>query len=462
MEPTRGSRPRCTSARSDLAEAAHGSRPLARSRHALAVEAPLSTTLARPPPASPTATGTPAAPPPSDAPTTPPSPRPRAPLCNPPPSMATLSAPTNCAQVQGRRTDSRSRTAARGCGQPAMAEARRLRSEENPRVRARRQRRQKGLAMEEFLKLGVRSIILTSGTLFPLDSLAMELNLEFPVRLENPHVISSDQVWVGVVPVGPSGHALNSSYRTRNTIQYKQELGTAIDGLLVFFPSYSMMDITIQIQLLRTQFGSGSEIGSFRVDTDDKTLCNFKYAWNTVHGSYPSLLLLGLAAIMAEEPFKLLIVDSVIALFRVDFSGRGELAEHQQKLAQMLSRLTKIAKEFNVVVYFTNQVIADPGGGMFITDPKKPAGGHVLAHAATIRLMLRKGKGEQCLVLPIFNGVAYNYEAHVRHYFKIGSYVSPSYSEHHRRVLQMTSLDARRSVEHFIDMHGPDALDRII
>jgi len=32
---------------------------------------------------------------------------------------------------------------------------------------------------------------------------------------------------------------------------------------------------------------------------------------------------------------------------------------------------------------------------MFITDPKKPAGGHVLAHAATIRLMFRKGKGEQ-------------------------------------------------------------------
>jgi meiotic recombination protein DMC1 len=40
-------------------------------------------------------------------------------------------------------------------------------------------------------------------------------------------------------------------------------------------------------------------------------------------------------------------------------------------------------------------VIADPGGGMFISDPKKPAGGHVLAHAATIRLMFRKGKGEQ-------------------------------------------------------------------
>uniref|UniRef100_A0A0E0F9H1 RecA family profile 1 domain-containing protein n=1 Tax=Oryza meridionalis TaxID=40149 RepID=A0A0E0F9H1_9ORYZ len=105
-------------------------------------------------------------------------------------------------------------------------------------------------------------------------------------------------------------------------------------------------------------------------------------------------LLLGLAAKMAEEPFRLLIVDSVIALFRVDFSGRGELAERQQKLAQMLSRLTKIAEDVH-----TNQVIADPGGGMFITDPKKPAGGHVLAHAATIRLMLRKGKGEQRLAI---------------------------------------------------------------
>ncbi|XP_019173889.1 PREDICTED: meiotic recombination protein DMC1 homolog [Ipomoea nil] len=106
-------------------------------------------------------------------------------------------------------------------------------------------------------------------------------------------------------------------------------------------------------------------------------------------------LLLGLAAKMAEEPFRLLIVDSVIALFRVDFTGRGELAERQQKLAQMLSRLTKIAEEFNVAVYMTNQVIADLGGGVFISDPKKPAGGHVLAHAATIRLMFRKGKGEQ-------------------------------------------------------------------
>ncbi|PRQ36604.1 putative ATP diphosphatase [Rosa chinensis] len=106
-------------------------------------------------------------------------------------------------------------------------------------------------------------------------------------------------------------------------------------------------------------------------------------------------LLLGLAAKMAEETFRLLIVDSVIAVFHVDFTGRGELADRQQKLAQMLSRLIKIAEEFNVAVYMTNQVMADPGGGVLLSDPKKTAGGHVLAHAATIRLMFRKGKGEQ-------------------------------------------------------------------
>ncbi|XP_072959072.1 regulator of telomere elongation helicase 1 homolog [Typha angustifolia] len=111
-----------------------------------------------------------------------------------------------------------------------------------------------GLAMQELVKLGVRSIILTSGTLSPLDSFAMELNLEFPIRLENPHVISANQIWVGVAPVGPSGYPFNSSYRNRDSLEYKQELGNAIvnfarivpDGLLVFFPSYYMMNQCIE------------------------------------------------------------------------------------------------------------------------------------------------------------------------------------------------------------------------
>lgn len=70
-----------------------------------------------------------------------------------------------------------------------------------------------------------------------------------------------------------------------------------------------------------------------------------------------------IAAKFHEEKgaYKLLVIDSIMALFRVDFTGRGELSERQQKLAQFLSRVQKIAEEYNVAVWMTNQMTADPG-----------------------------------------------------------------------------------------------------
>lgn len=98
---------------------------------------------------------------------------------------------------------------------------------------------------------------------------------------------------------------------------------------------------------------------------------------------------------MIEDQFSLLIVDSIMARFRVDYHGRGELSERQQVLGRLLSKIIKISEQFNIAVYITNQVMADPGGGMsYAIDPKKPIGGHILAHASTTRLFLRKGKGE--------------------------------------------------------------------
>ena len=84
-------------------------------------------------------------------------------------------------------------------------------------------------------------------------------------------------------------------------------------------------------------------------------------AWNSDHQMD---LITEIAAKFAEEKgvYRLLIVDSIIALFRCDYAGRGELAERQQKLNQMLNRLTKIAEEYNVAVFLTNQVSSDPGG----------------------------------------------------------------------------------------------------
>lgn len=62
----------------------------------------------------------------------------------------------------------------------------------------------------------------------------------FPIRLENPHVISSNQMWAGVVPAGPSGRPFNSSYRNRDSIEYKQELGNAI-GTYTIVNSITML-----------------------------------------------------------------------------------------------------------------------------------------------------------------------------------------------------------------------------
>lgn len=70
-----------------------------------------------------------------------------------------------------------------------------------------------GLAMQDLLEQGVGSVILTSGSLAPLESFACELQMTFNIRLENPHVIKPQQVWAGVVQQGPMGHKLNSSFK---------------------------------------------------------------------------------------------------------------------------------------------------------------------------------------------------------------------------------------------------------
>ena len=52
---------------------------------------------------------------------------------------------------------------------------------------------QPGMAMQQLLATGVRSVLLTSGTLSPLASFAAELQIPFRVQLENPHVIGNEQ-----------------------------------------------------------------------------------------------------------------------------------------------------------------------------------------------------------------------------------------------------------------------------
>lgn len=55
-------------------------------------------------------------------------------------------------------------------------------------------------------------------------------------------------------------------------------------------------------------------------------------------------LLNKVAEFFVGNEYRLLIIDSIMALFRVDYTGRGELNERQQKLNQFLSKLTHVAE----------------------------------------------------------------------------------------------------------------------
>ncbi|KAG7597750.1 Helicase superfamily 1/2 ATP-binding domain DinG/Rad3-type, partial [Arabidopsis suecica] len=95
------------------------------------------------------------------------------------------------------------------------------------------------------------SIILTSGTLSPMNSFSSELGMKFGTCLEAPHVIDPNmQVWAGAISSGPGNYPLNASYKTADAYAFQDALGKSLEeicsivpgGSLVFFPSYKLME----------------------------------------------------------------------------------------------------------------------------------------------------------------------------------------------------------------------------
>lgn len=130
----------------------------------------------------------------------------------------------------------------------------------------------------------------------------------------------------------------------------------------------------------------------------DPEVCleNVSYA-RALNSEHQMELVEQLGGELSTGQYRLVIVDSIMANFRVDYSGRGELNERQQKLNQHLFRLNRLSEEFNVAVFMTNQVQSDPGASALFAsaDGRKPVGGHVLAHASATRILLRKGRGDE-------------------------------------------------------------------
>lgn len=100
------------------------------------------------------------------------------------------------------------------------------------------------------IKDKVHSLIVASGTLTPMESFESELDMPFKSQLQANHVIPPEGVWVGGIGCGPNKVNLTANFKTAETFEFQDEIGlilfdicrTVPNGVLCFFPSYSMMN----------------------------------------------------------------------------------------------------------------------------------------------------------------------------------------------------------------------------
>lgn len=96
---------------------------------------------------------------------------------------------------------------------------------------------------------GPRSIIITSGTLEPLQSYVKELDLTFGVARQYKHIIGPDQFKISIISKAPNSYPLQSHFSAL-TDEYFEALGKTLAplfkvlpyGTLLFFQSYSVMN----------------------------------------------------------------------------------------------------------------------------------------------------------------------------------------------------------------------------
>lgn len=84
----------------------------------------------------------------------------------------------------------------------------------------------------------------------------------------------------------------------------------------------------------------------------------------------------------------MLIVDSIINLYKADYPGPSTLPKRQQQLNKYMHLLSNIAQRARVAVVVTNHTQSSLEG--FESKPAVPAGGNVIAYVATYRIRLMR------------------------------------------------------------------------
>lgn len=113
----------------------------------------------------------------------------------------------------------------------------------------------------------------------------------------------------------------------------------------------------------------------------------------------------GISKDIIANNVKLVVVDSIIALHRAEYVGRGQLAERQQKLARIMSKLSHVADIYKIVVVINNQVLADPA--TLAGDPNKPCGGHIIGHTSMYRFYIKAHGAKRSATLVKSSGDPY-------------------------------------------------------
>jgi DNA repair protein RadA len=114
------------------------------------------------------------------------------------------------------------------------------------------------------------------------------------------------------------------------------------------------------------------------------------YVCKIYNTSHLEMIIQDLGKSIEEYSAKLVIVDSIIALHRAEFIGRGTLADRQQRLNIILHKLSRLAEVHNIAVVATNQVQSQPDDFFAGGNGLRPTGGNVMAHGCTYRILLRK------------------------------------------------------------------------
>jgi len=113
------------------------------------------------------------------------------------------------------------------------------------------------------------------------------------------------------------------------------------------------------------------------------------FVCKTYNSGHLEFIIKNLGKSIEEMRARVVIIDSIISLHRAEYTGRGTLADRQQRLNSMLHRLSRLAEIYNVVILLTNQVQSNPDA-TFAGDPTRVSGGNIMAHATTYRIFFRK------------------------------------------------------------------------